>query len=349
LSPETSPLHIPGATPDEVRRLIASLGHQPYRANQILSWLYRRRASHFDQMTDLPKPLRRLLAASATLLTTSVARTRQSADGTTKLLIRLHDGHAIESVLIPEPRRNTACLSTQVGCPIRCAFCASGLHGLVRNLAPGEILEQALHILHHLPHDQRLTNIVIMGVGEPLLNYPATRRALLVLTAPWALGLSPRRITLSTVGLPERIRRLAAEGPHVNLAISLHAPEDLTRTRLVPRAQPIRHILAAADHYHRHTRREVTIEYVLIAGVNDTNADARELARLLRGRPYLLNLIPLNPVEGLPWRPPEPKRLERFLRTLRSEGLRAHRRKRRGADIESACGQLRHHTFPAHT
>jgi len=338
---EKAPFRILGAALDEVRAFVQALGEPPYRAEQILSWAYGKRVRDFAAMGNLPKALRERLAVSATLATTSVDQVRRSADGTTKLLVRLADGEAIEAVMIPEGRRNTACLSTQVGCPIGCVFCASGLGGLVRNLEPGEIVEQVLHVLDLLPEGKRLTNIVVMGIGEPLLNYAATRRALEVLTARWGLGLSPRRITVSTVGLPELIERLAADGPAVNLAVSLHASDDLTRSQLVPRARPIRDILAAARRYLRQTGREVTIEYVLVKGVNDSTADARELARLIGRAPFLVNLIPLNRVEGLGWEPPGPERVARFANALRGRGVRVHVRRRRGADIEGACGQLR--------
>ncbi len=330
-----------GASLEEVRALVESLGEPPYRAAQVLSWAYGRRVRDFHAMTNLPMGLRERLGASARLMTSSVEDVRRSLDGTTKLLVRLADGEAIEAVSIPEGRRNTACLSTQVGCPVGCVFCASGLGGLVRNLRPGEIVEQVLHLLDVLPAEARLTNVVVMGVGEPLLNYAATRRALEVLTAPWGFGLSPRRITVSTVGLPERLERLAAEGPPVNLAVSLHASDDLTRSRLVPGARAIRDVLAAATHYQRETGREVTVEYVLVAGVNDSRDDARGLARLVARRPFLVNLIPVNEVAGLGWRAPDARQVERFASALRARGVRVQVRRRRGADIEGACGQLR--------
>jgi len=309
-----------GASLEEVRALVESLGEPPYRAAQVLSWAYGRRVRDFHAMTNLPMGLRERLGASARLMTSSVEDVRRSLDGTTKLLVRLADGEAIEAVSIPEGRRNTA---------------------LVRNLRPGEIVEQVLHLLDVLPAEARLTNVVVMGVGEPLLNYAATRRALEVLTAPWGFGLSPRRITVSTVGLPERVERLAAEGPPVNLAVSLHASDDLTRSRLVPGARAIRDVLAAATHYQRETGREVTVEYVLVAGVNDSRDDARGLARLVARRPFLVNLIPVNEVAGLGWRAPDARQVERFASALRVRGVRVQVRRRRGADIEGACGQLR--------
>lgn len=338
---ETARFRILGATLDEVRAFFRSLGQPDYRARQLLRWAYQRGARDFQPMTNLPGALRARLADCAALATSSVAEVRRSADGAAKLLVRLRDGEAVEAVVMPEGRRNTVCVSTQVGCPVGCVFCASGLGGLARNLAAGEIVEQVLHARDLLPEGERLTNVVVMGMGEPLLNYEATARALELLTAPWALGLSPRRITLSTVGLPGKMRRLAAEGPTANLAVSLHAADDLTRSRLVPGARPIREIVAAARHYLRQTGREVTIECVLMKGVNDTNADARELARVVGRLPAMVNLIPLNPVAGLSWEAPERARVERFVATLRARGLRARVRRRRGADIEGACGQLR--------
>ena len=338
---DEEPLEVLGASLEEVKAFVESLGEPSYRAAQILSWAYGRRVRDFQAMTNLPLGLRQRLRASARLMTSSVEDVRRSVDGTTKLLIRLEDGEAIEAVSIPEGRRNTACLSTQVGCPVGCVFCASGLGGLVRNLRPGEIVEQVLHLLDALPAGARLTNVVVMGVGEPLLNYAATRRALEILTAPWGFAFSPRRITLSTVGLPERVERLAAEGPPVNLAVSLHASDDLTRSRLVPGARAIRDVLAAARHYQRETGREVTVEYVLLAGVNDSRDDAEALARLVARRPFLVNLIPVNEVAGLGWRAPDARQVEQFASALRVRGVRVQVRRRRGADIEGACGQLR--------
>ena len=330
-----------GKTLTELQEIVLAEGLPRYSAGQIAQWLYHKKVRTIEGMTNLSKAGRDKLKQKYSTGLHDARSMQESVDGTRKYLFPTHNGQFIETAYIPEKNRHTLCISTQVGCGMGCVFCASGLGGLVRNLEPGEIVEQVLHVLDLLPEGKRLTNIVVMGIGEPLLNYAATRRALEVLTARWGLGLSPRRITVSTVGLPERIERLGADGPAVNLAVSLHASDDLTRSRLVPRARPIRDILAAARRYLRQTGREVTIEYVLVKGVNDSTADARELARLIGRAPFLVNLIPLNRVEGLGWEPPGPERVARFANALRGRGVRVHVRRRRGADIEGACGQLR--------
>jgi len=346
---QPSPLPLIGATRDEVRALMASLGQPAYRADQLLRWVYAAGATSIEAMTDMPKALRATLAEWTRLYTTSVADARQSSDGTRKLLVALRiagnppaDGERIETVIIPEGRRATVCVSTQVGCAVGCAFCASGLGGLVRDLSAGEIVEQVLHARRCIEPPAGLTHVVVMGIGEPLANYDALAAALRLLTAPWALALSPRRITVSTVGLPDRIRRLAEEGLGVNLAVSLHAADDVTRRRLIPGARPIREVVAAARDYLRMTGREVTLEYVLVKGVNDSLEDARGLAEVVGRERILVNLLPLNPVAGLLLEESPPGRAERFAAELKSKGVRVQRRRRRGADIEGACGQLRH-------
>ncbi len=328
-----------GATRDEVRAWACALGLPAYRADQVLRWVYKGGATGFEGMTDLPKALRGELAQHALAYTTSLSEVRKSGDGTRKLLVVLGDGEAVEAVVIPEGRRRTACISTQVGCAVGCVFCASGAGGLVRNLAAGEIVEQALHAAGQA--GGRLTNVVAMGIGEPLMNYEALVRALRVLTAPWGMGLAPRRITVSTVGLPDRIRRLAEEGLGVNLAVSLHAADDVTRERLVPHGRPVREVVAAARDYLRRTGREVTFEWVLVHGVNDSPDDARALAELVAGEPVLVNVLPLNPVEGMAWEAPPVGRVGRFVAELERRGVRVQVRRRRGADIQGACGQLR--------
>jgi len=343
-APPTNPerFRVVGATREELRAFLAELGQPEYRGDQVLRWVYKAGVGDFEGMTNLTRPLRSALAERALLLTTSVAKVLESKDGTRKLLVQLSDGAAVETVLIPEGRRHTACVSTQVGCAVGCAFCASGLGGLERNLTAGEIVEQALHARRHLPPGATLTHVVVMGIGEPLTNYEALVRALRVLAAPWGLALSARRITVSTVGLPAQIERLAAEGLGVNLAVSLHAADDLTRARLVPHARPLREVVAAARAYRRATGRDVTFEYVLIRGANDSLVDAAGLSELVGGERALVNLLPVNPVEGLGWEAPPGARVERFAAELARRGVRVQVRRRRGEDIAGACGQLRH-------
>ena len=333
--------HAVGSAREEMLAFMASLGEAGFRADQVLRWVYGGGAAGFDGMTNLPLALRARLEEAAALYTTAVRQVRTSADGTEKLLLGLADGETVETVVIPAGERRTVCISTQVGCPMGCAFCATGLGGLVRDLTAGEIIEQVLHARRRFGGERASMNVVVMGIGEPLSNFAALSRALEVFTASWGLALSGRRITVSTVGLPGRIRDLAGLGLGVNLAVSLHAADDSTRGRLVPGAAPVGEIVEAARAYLLATDREVTFEYVMLRDVNDSAAAAHALAERLGDLPVLVNLIPLNPVAGLGWQAPTPDRVERFVGVLRSRGVRAEVRRRRGADIEAACGQLR--------
>ena len=318
-------------------------GQAPLRARQIQRWLMVGRATSFEQMSDLPKRLREELAATVRPFGSDIARRLVSNDGTHKLLLRLQDGQVIECVLLQEMDRRTVCISTQVGCGMGCVFCASGLDGVVRNLTSGEILEQLLHARNLLPNEERLTNIVVMGMGEPLANLDALLEALAVAASPHGLGIGARHITISTVGLPARIRQLADLGKQYHLAVSLHAPNDELRTRIVPTNDKtgLSAILDAADYFYAKTGRQVTYEYVLLRDVNDRPAHAGELTKLLRGRQAHVNLIPFNDVEGLPYRRLTQQALDDFLAILRSTGISVKVRKRKGADIDAACGQLR--------
>jgi 23S rRNA (adenine2503-C2)-methyltransferase len=255
----------------------------------------------------------------------------------------LRDKRLIECVLIQEDDRRTACISTQVGCGMGCVFCASGLDGVKRNLSAGEILEQLVRLRNLLHADQRLTHIVVMGMGEPLANLDALLEALEVAGAKDGLGIGARHITISTVGLPAKIRRLADLGKQYHLAVSLHAPNDLLRTRIVPTNDKtgLPDILAAADYFFERTGRQVTFEYVLLRGLNDEPAHAAELAGLLRGRHAHVNLIPFNDVQGLPYRRPSQEALDGFVARLRQGRISVKVRKRKGSEIDAACGQLR--------
>lgn len=336
-------LHLLDISPDRFREWVTSQGLPAYRASQVRRWLFDKRAGDFAEMTDLPKPLRAAMAAAFQLWTTTVAAHRRSADGTEKLLLALADGQEIECVLIREGSRRTICISTQVGCAMGCVFCASGLDGVVRNLATGEIVEQMLRLGRLLPTDERLSNIVVMGMGEPLANLDRLLPALEMACASDGLGISPRRITISTVGLPAAMDRLANLDAAYHLAVSLHAPNDELRTRLVPvnRGTGIGPVLSAADRYFERSGRRLTFEYVLLGGVNDEPAHARQLARLLSGKTALLNVIPYNPVSGLPYRTPDAETRERFLSILRTAGINVQVRQRKGDAIDAACGQLR--------
>jgi 23S rRNA (adenine2503-C2)-methyltransferase len=330
-------------SPDEWRAWLQARSQPPLRARQIRRWLFAGRATSFEQMTDLPRILREELAENFRPLETSVERLLSSRDGTRKLLLRLRDGNLVETVLLPEADRRTVCVSTQVGCGMGCVFCASGLEGVVRNLTSGEILEQLLQARNLLPAEERLTHIVVMGMGEPLANLDALLRALEQATHPEGLGISARHVTISSVGLPARIRQLADRELQYHLAISLHAPTEELRNQIVPTNATIglAAILEAADHFQARTGRQVTYEYVLLRDINDRPEHAAELVRLLRGRQAHINLIPFNDVAGLPYRRLTQQALDDFLAILRRGGLSVKVRKRKGADIDAACGQLR--------
>jgi 23S rRNA (adenine2503-C2)-methyltransferase len=320
-----------------------SRGEGAYRADQIRRWVFGKRAESFEEMHDVPKALRESLADEFRLFASRVVRHQVSSDGTEKLLLELADDEQVECVLMREDDRRTVCISTQVGCAMGCVFCASGLFGVKRNLSTGEILDQILRLDRLMEEDERITNVVVMGMGEPLANLKSLLPALDTLNDKGGLGLGARRITVSTVGLPERMRELSGHGTPYNLAVSLHAPNDELRTRIVPvnRNIGIDAILAAADEYFERTGRRVTYEYVLLGGVNDAPEHARELAALLRRRNAHVNLIPMNPVAPLSLHAPEQPRSASFVETLRSGGVTATIRKRKGADIDAACGQLR--------
>jgi 23S rRNA (adenine2503-C2)-methyltransferase len=327
---------------------LATRGLPGYRAAQIRHWLFAGRARSFDDMTDLPKALRAQLAADFQFWTMSVARHTTSPDGTEKLLLRLADGEQIECVLLRDGARRTICISTQVGCAMGCVFCASGLDGVVRNLTTGEIVEQMLQLDRLLPADERLSHIVVMGMGEPLANLDRLLAALGDAVNPSGLGISARRVTISTVGLPPAMDRLTQANARFHLAVSLHAPDDALRNELVPVNKKIGldEILAAADRYFEASGRRLTFEYVLLGELNDRTEHAHRLAKRLVGRTALLNVIPYNPVAGLPYKTPSANAQERFLKILRDAGLNVQVRERRGDAIDAACGQLRRSQSP---
>jgi 23S rRNA (adenine2503-C2)-methyltransferase len=328
---------------DDFRAWLRDRGQPPMRARQVRRWIIAGRAESFAPMTDLPASLRQELAAEFVPFGSQVARHVEARDGTHKLLLRLHDGHLVECVLLQEDGRHTACISTQVGCGMGCVFCASGLNGVARNLTAGEILEQLVRLRNLLPAEQRLTHVVVMGMGEPLANLDNLLEALEAVTAKDGLGIGARHVTISTVGLPAKLRRLADLGKQYHLAVSLHAPDDALRDRIVPTNPKtgLAAILAAADDFFEKTGRQVTYEYVLLHGINDGVDQAAALARLLRGRNALVNLIPFNDVAGLPYRRPTQEALTAFVDRLRQGGLNVKVRKRKGSEIDAACGQLR--------
>jgi 23S rRNA (adenine2503-C2)-methyltransferase len=329
--------------PEELRSWLEAHGQPPMRARQLRRWVFADRAESFDQMTDLPRTLRQCLAHDFVVLGTHIAHHRQASDDTHKLLLRLQDEQLIECVLLEEAGRHTACISTQVGCGMGCVFCASGLNGVARNLSCGEILEQLIRLRNLLPLHERLTHVVVMGMGEPLANLENLLAALEITGAKEALGIGARHITISTVGLPIKIRKLADLGKQYHLAVSLHAPNDPLRNRIVPTNDKtgLAAILAAADYFFERTGRQVTFEYVLLRGINDRAEHARELGRLLNGQRAHVNLIPFNDVAGLPYRRPTDGALTTFTAELRRAGVSLKVRKRKGSEIDAACGQLR--------
>ena len=318
-------------------------GFPGYRADQVVRWVYERGATDWDAMSNLSRPLRAQLAAEFTLRSAVVQSVVTARDGTSKLLLRWPDAALTETVVMPGPKRHSACLSSQIGCPVECAFCASGIGGLQRSLTAGEIVEQACWAQQQLPSGQRLSNIVIMGTGEPLANYAATIKAITIINAPWGLDIGARHITLSTVGLPAQIRKLAREPYQITLAVSLHAADDDLRRQLVPWAQntTLQELFDALNDYYQATHREVTLEYVLLDGVNCSAADADRLAHWARQTRCNVNLINYNPVCETGFHRAAPETASAFLQRLQKHGINTHLRRSRGTDIEAACGQLR--------
>ncbi len=340
--------HMLEMTCDELSAAIKALGLPAFRGRQIFQWIWDKRVGDFAAMTNLSRDLRERLAGTMTALTGRIIRSREASDGVIKLLIEWPDGERIETVMIPTrpgeapSARRTACISTQVGCAVGCVFCASGLEGVSRDLTAGEIVEQ-VYLWDTQPGAARVTHVVLMGMGEPLANYEATVAAVRILIDPDRGGLSARHITLSTVGLPDQIRRLAGEGIPLNLAISLHAPNDELRRRLIPAATgvSIDELIDAGCEYFSRTGRELTLEYVLLAGVNDSPACAEQLADLTRRLRCNVNLIRYNPVAGLPFSRPAEREVVAFRDRLRRLGANVQIRASRGADADAACGQLR--------
>lgn len=331
-----------GLTRGELEAWAEAQGEPAYRGRQVFKWLYQKRGRDPGAWSDLPKAFRGLLAERAGIGSPAVIREEVSRDGTRKFLFGLGDGERIESVLIPDRDRLTACISSQAGCALECAFCLTGLMGLRRNLGPGEIVGQVLALQDAADPGRPVSHVVLMGMGEPLANFGNVERALRILTDPDGPGFSPRRITLSTVGLVPGIRRLAASGLQVNLAVSLSGTMDTQRSRLMPvnRRYPLKELLAACREYPLPPRRRITFEYVLMDGVNDTAEDARRLTGLLRGIRCKVNLLALNESPLLPFRGSPRHRVEAFQKILRAGSLTVTIRESRGHDISAACGML---------
>jgi 23S rRNA (adenine2503-C2)-methyltransferase len=355
--------------PEEWVTELAALGEPKYRALQIFRWIHRRGELDAAKMTDLPLALRERLAGAGLTAPLEVVDVHRAKDGTRKLVLAMQGGGRIECVLIPmtplsgdadlaaaadddddpvfgepaEKTRVTLCVSTQFGCAMGCVFCASGRAGLGRGLGPDEIVSQVIIARRHLDENEELTNLVFMGMGEPLHHYDATARALRLLTHPEGTGMSPRRITVSTVGLVPGLKKLGADfAGKVGLAVSLHAPDDATRSRIVPMNEryPLAELIQALKHYPLPRRRRITIEYTLIDGVNDSDEHADRLVRVLAGLPVKVNLIPMNPVAGSEFRASPPERVDAFQARVAGYGYSCFVRARRGDEVSAACGQL---------
>lgn len=338
-----------GLTLEELTATFLAWGEPKFRAVQVLEWVYRKRVTDWAQMSNLPSGLRDRLSGQFVLRSLQVARHQGASDTTRKFLFRLQDGRFIEAVVIPAnpalygetSDRHTLCVSTQVGCAMDCQFCASGLNGLTRNLDTAEIVEQVVQA--EAVTGERMDNLVFMGMGEPLANYRNLMTALTILNAPWGVGIGARHITLSTSGLVPQIRKLAEEPLPVRLAISLHGATDAVRERIMPinRKYPLAMLVPALEAYIEAKKQIITLEYILIDGVNDSLEDAAHLARLARRLRAKVNLIPYNTVQGLPWARPPESRQDAFAEALHAQRVTATLRREKGHDIEAACGQLR--------
>lgn len=331
-----------GLEQHELEQVLVRLEQPRFHARQIFQWIHTRGVTDFALMSDLPRDLRQRLSEEFRILTPQVLRKERSTDGTTKLLLRLSDGRQIESVFIPDTPSQTFCISTQVGCAMRCAFCLTGKMGIDRNLTAGEIAGQVRVLARELDMLDTRFNIVLMGMGEPLHNYDATMKALRILADEHGLAVSPRRITLSTVGVLPALEKLATEPVMPNLAISLHSTTEEQRDMLVPinRKYGLKELLDACRRFPVKRRERITFEYVMLNGVNDTPEDARRLVRLLHGIRGKVNLLPLNEAAGIPFERPSDARVNAFARILAEHGVTVSVRKSRGRDIRAACGQL---------
>ena len=354
------PLNIKKFIPDDLEEIVVEMGFRKYRATQIFEWIYRNQASSFDDMTNIAKAERSRLAERFSISVVRPLKTERSMDGTRKFLFGLEDNHAIESVLIPDDDRNTLCISSQVGCAQACRFCLTGSGGFSRNLEAFEIADQVLQVEKMLAEERGrtgvgqesgsssekfriITNIVLMGMGEPLANFDRVIKALKIITADRGLAFATRRVTLSTDGLVPEIDKLGHSGIKVNLAVSLNATTDEVRNRIMPvnKRYPLRELLAACKRFPLEERRRITFEYVLLRGVNDAEADALRLAKLLRGIRCKVNLIPFNPFPGSEFSRPDAGVVQRFKKILVDHHYTALVRESRGRDISAACGQLR--------
>ena len=333
-------------SPSEMERFIASFGKEQYRTTQMLRWLYQKGVHSIDEMTNLPRRFRQELAQISIVSSLRPLRIEEAKDGTKKFLFQLKDGNCIESVLIPDKTRLTLCLSTQAGCALACRFCLTGKKGLRRNLTVSEILNQILAVRESLNEGASITNIVLMGMGEPLANYRNTVNAIGLMTNPEAFKFSSRRVTLSTAGLIPEIEALAKEKISFRLAISLNAADDETRSRIMPVNQryPLKKLLETCRHFPLRRRTRITFEYVILEGINDSLQDANKLIKELRGIPSKINLIPLNQAPGIPFKRPSEEKVRQFQEVLMETGLTTIVRSSKETEISTAYGQLQENT-----
>ncbi|GAB4451792.1 MAG: 23S rRNA (adenine(2503)-C(2))-methyltransferase RlmN [Armatimonadaceae bacterium] len=335
-----------GKTTAELEAVAQEAGFPAFRGRQLAQAIYKRHQRHWDSLNELPRALRERLAEQYTLVPCQEKTATAAPDGTVKYLLDLPDGEVIESVFLPYPGRVSVCISSQVGCPMACSFCATGTEGLARNLTAGEILDQVLYMQSCHP-EQRITHVVLMGMGEPLLNYPAVLKSVHLLNEE--VGIAMRHITLSTVGVVPNILKLAEEDLQLTLAVSLHAPNDALRNELVPLNEkyPIARLMEACRTYTDRTRRRITFEYVLLSGINDTDKEAHELGKLMQGQPLCaVNTIPYNTTDvASRYRRPTPEQTRRFRDIVASYGVTITQRQERGHRIAAACGQLKRSTL----
>ncbi|MBJ06048.1 MAG: 23S rRNA (adenine(2503)-C(2))-methyltransferase RlmN [Verrucomicrobiaceae bacterium] len=343
------PASLLSQTPDDIASMLEDIGEPTYRSSQILEWVWQKRSASFSEMHNLPARLRAHLEENFTLHTLAHARTQGSADKTRKFLFQLHDGRYVESVLIPaspalfgeQSDRRTLCVSSQVGCAFGCRFCASGLDGFTRNLVPDEIAGQVL--LAENLSGEKVNNIVFMGMGEPLANLRNLLKAFELITSPWGLGIGARHLTVSTSGLVPQIRKLADHPQQIRLAVSLHGASDEVRNRIMPvnSKWPVAELFDALRYWKTRKKQKITLEYILIEGVNDDLEQAALLARRAQSLHAKVNLIPYNEVEGLNWQRPSTPQCRAFQQAVITGGVSATLRLEKGHDIDAACGQLR--------
>jgi len=335
-----------GENPGEAEAFVSSLGEKPYRSGQIYDWIFKKGVFEFPAMSNLPGTFIPILKEKSVVLTLKQVEKRVSKkDGTRKYLFKLEDGNLIESVLLPAAERVTVCVSTQAGCPLGCVFCATGLHGFMRNLKADEIVAQYLLMNRDFIRDtgRKVTNIVVMGMGEPFLNFRAVEKALKIFSSCWGAGISERKITVSTSGIITGIQRFSNLNAKYKLSISLHSPYDDKRKQLIPvnKKYSLKKVLYAVERYIENTGMIVTFQYLMIRGINDTGNDALELARILKNIKCNVNLIIYNRIKGLPFRRPLETSIDKFINILESKGIFVKRRRSMGEEIDSGCGQLR--------